>query len=689
MLQFKLIRIILAKELRDILRDRRTLFVMLVLPVLLYPLLLIGFMQLTAVQMSRLRAKPTAIALVGERPAAALSALLDTLAGVSRADTADWRARIIAGELDAALRVPAGFDDDIHSLRVPRAEVFFNGSREISRITGDRLRDVLEAYRDDVIAGRLAALAADSSLLTPFEIGDANIATAEQQQGDLLGKILGYVLIMITIMGAFYPAVDLTAGEKERGTLETLLISPAGRADIVYGKFLAVLTIALITALLNLLSMGGTMAYAMHFMSRTAAAALPAIAVSPLSLLLSLLLLIPLAVLFASVCLAIAAGARNYKEGQSLLSPVYMAAIMPAMMSLVPGLEVGPALAAVPIVNISLLIKEFMMGNYLWLETAVAFGSTSLLAAGALGWAVNQFRQESVLFRHAEEVRWSLLRRFRGARASEFPSAGSALMLIAVAILLLFVLNTLVTELSLLRSLLLTQALVLLLPVYMIYRGGYHARTVLALRLPRLAAWPASALVILGGWVVALELAALQNRRLPFPEELLKQFADLFAALNALPLAAGLALIAVVPGVVEEILCRGVLLNSLRTRFSTGAAVVMAAVAFGFLHLDAYRMLPTTFLGLLLGLIAARTGSLLPAMFAHAANNALSFFVQRYESVLADVGWLDLEGGGLLPWWVLLPAVAALAAGLWMLHKPKQPAFAPAAETGVTNSLSP
>lgn len=669
-MQIKLVKIILRKELRDILRDRRTIFVMLVLPVLLYPLLLIGFMQLTALQLTRIRAKTSTAALIGRPAAAELSARLDTLQGVAWVDSARWRERIVAGELDAALVIPDGFAEDVRDLRMPRVAVFHNGSRELSRLTGKRIQTVIEDYRNSIVAIRLAALSADTSLLRPFDVVDENIATAEQQQGDLLGKVLGYILIMMTIMGAFYPAVDLTAGEKERGTLETLLVSPAGRVDIVYGKFFAVLVVALLTALLNLLSIGATMAYAMHFISGALSGALPGIAVSPLSLLLSLLLIVPLAVLFAAVCLAIAAGARNYKEGQSLLTPVYTVAILPAMISLVPGTEIGPVLAAVPIVNISLLIKEFMMGNYLWLETAIAFGSTSVLAAGSLGWAVNQFQQESVLFRHAEEVRWSLLRRFTGPRASAFPSAASAAMLVVVAILLLFILNSFVTDLGIVRSLLLTQGLILLLPLFMVYRGGYDFRTVLALRRPPPAAWPAAALIMLGGWVVALELASLQNMVMPFPEQLLRQFTELFAELNALPLVMGVLAIAVVPGVVEELLCRGVLLNSLKSRFGGTGAIVLAAIAFGFLHLDSYRLLPTTFLGLLLGFIAVRTGSVFPAMFAHAMNNALSFMVQRHETAFRGITWLDLESGRSLPWFVLLPALIVLAVGLWRIRKP-------------------
>ncbi|MDD5087687.1 MAG: ABC transporter permease subunit [bacterium] len=667
-MQARLVRTIFQKELRDILRDRRTLFIMIVLPILLYPLLFVGMLQITVFQLSRMQKQDVRLVVLGREYSPPLSALLDTLAGVTAQDTAHWIARLQEGEVEVALEIPPGLDAAIERGEPLSVGLFFNGSRDRSQMARDRLDRALTQWKDDIVATRLSGLRADTSLLHPFVIQAENLATQEQRQGDFLGRILGYMLVFMTMMGAFYPAVDLTAGEKERGTLETLLVSPVSRGDIVYGKFFAVLLISLLTAVLNLASMGLTAAFGLRQLGASAAAALPGFSVSPLSLTLSLILILPLAVLFSALCLAIASGARNYKEGQSLLTPVYMLVILPAMVSLIPGMEVNLLLATVPIVNVSLLVKEFMMGNYLWNEMLVAMASTSLLAAAALAWAISQFRQESVLFRHAEEVRWSPFR-FRRARSqTALAPPGTALLVWVVIVLLLFYAGTLAAGWGVVKSILVSQLLIGGLPLLILIRGGFDLRRSLGLFRPRAVVWIAAPLAMVSAWLVSLELAALMNMVMPFPEELLGKFDDFFAGINRLSPLAGLLLLAVLPAVCEEMLARGLLLRSFLPRFGVSGAVIFSAIAFGLLHLDLYRLLPTTLLGAVLGWIAVWSGSILPAMFAHALNNALIYILQRYPDEVA-LSWLGENSPEFLPWSILAAAVLLLVGSLLWLKK--------------------
>jgi sodium transport system permease protein len=662
-----LVKTIFLKELRDVLRDRRTLFVMIVLPIMIYPLLMIGFAGFAGAQMHRIISKRSRVVMIGREYGGPLTAMLDTLSGITLADTANWQERIVSGDLEAALVLPEGFADSLRLYRMPPASVYFNSSKEISLKARRQFQDVLEAFRDQVVAARLQSMGTDTSLLHPFDLRTENLATQEQRQGDVLGRFLGYLLIMMMIAGAFYPAVDLTAGEKERGTMETLLVSPASRADIVYGKFFAVLVIAIITALLNLLSLGGTAFYAVQAFG--AAAALPKLALSPVSLLLSLGLLIPLAVLFASGCLAVAVWARNYKEGQNLLTPVYMAVLAPAMVSLLPNTGMTPALALIPIANVSLLIREYLMGNYLWLESLLTFASSSLLAAGALWWATYQFHQERVLFRHAEDIKWPFPFPRRAPHAKKVsdpalpPPHKVALVLVAV-VALLILLSSRAAQFGVVGSLLVSQALVLSAALGVMRRGNYDWRRTFALHPPPARVWPIVALLAVGAWVLGVELAFIQDSIVPFPEDFLKYFGEFFDALNALPLAASLTLVSLLPAVVEELVCRGLALQSLRPQFGTAGAVLLSALAFGLLHLDPFRLVPTIFLGILFGLVVVWTGSIFPAMFAHACNNALSFLIQRSEPMLKGVPWLDLESAKTLPWYVVLTALLLVALAL-------------------------
>ena len=667
-MRWSLVKTIFLKELRDILRDRRTLFVMIVLPILLYPLLLIGFTQVAALQMSRLQQKASRVVIIDAHEAGGFAAVLDTVSTIELVDTSDWRERLRRNELEAAIAFSPGFTDSLARHRSAEITIYFNSSKETSDQAKARLERFFEQAHQHVIAARLHTLNADTTLLHAYDVRNENVATQEQKQGAFIGKLLGYMIILMTLMGAFYPAIDLTAGEKERGTLETLLVSPASRSEIVYGKFLAVATIALITASLNVLSIGFSMAYIFGKVAHGAAASVGALSVNPLSLLLSYLLMLPLAVTFAAVCIAIAVSARSYKEGQSLLTPLYTLVILPAMVSLLPGTDITPTLAVIPVVNVSLLIKEYMVGHYLWLETAIAFISTSLIAWLSLSWATSQFKQESVIFRHAEEVRWSPFRMKRRVPTSAFPTPGTAALLVIVEIILLFEVNSHALGWGIPKLLLITELLVILLPPLLIlYRGGYDFNSVLRLKSPPLAAWPAALVLIIGGWLVSIELASLQHYFAPFPDDLLKEFTELFDALNAYPIGFAILLVGVLPGICEELLCRGFLLSSFRPRFGATGAIILTAILFGILHMNPYRLLPTIWLGILLGYIVISTGSIYPAMLAHALNNSISFLVEKHQVWITENLWMNIEEAQFLPWTFVTAGVLFTVTGLlWM-----------------------
>jgi sodium transport system permease protein len=274
------------------------------------------------------------------------------------------------------------------------------------------------------------------------------------------------------------------------------------------------------------------------------------------------------------------------------------------------------------------------------------------------------------LFRHAEDVRWSPFRRRRGPLPFPYPSPGVAMVLFMVEIILLFGFGANATSLGVEKTILYSQLLIILLPpAYIIYRGGYDRKRVFSLIKPNAMVYPAALILACGAWLAAIELGTLQNMIFPFPDELLKQFTEFFKSLNSMPLSQVLIYIAILPGICEELLCRGFLLNCFLPRFGKAGAVVVVAVAFGILHLDPYRFLSTSFLGLILGFIAVESGSVFPAMLAHATNNALSYIVQQHSEWFDKQDWLDLEKANHLPWYVMLGSAALLVVGyIWMTN---------------------
>lgn len=278
--------------------------------------------------------------------------------------------------------------------------IFIDTTREASSIAGEKITTVLDRLKLEQVKTSLRGLGVSEQVLDPFKIKSTNVAPAKKMAGYILGSVLGYTVLLLMFTGGMYPAIDMTAGEKERHTLEPLLASPASREEIILGKILTATTASFMTALLTIasllvaiqtLGLGRGGAELEQLVSRAAPDAG--------TVALVLLTLVPTALFAASVMIAIALFARGFKEAQSLLTPVVMAVVVPAVISLLPGLELNVGLALIPIFNVSQLIKEIVLGEYSRLSFLIAFASNVFYALLAFWISVRIFKTESVLFR--------------------------------------------------------------------------------------------------------------------------------------------------------------------------------------------------------------------------------------------------------------------------------------------------
>jgi len=393
------IAIIYRKELIDAVRDRRTLFATLVFPVVLFPLMSVGLGEVMESSVKRIRTDTARIALLGEEHAPALAARLRDHEGFEMVAAAeDFKRQITDKKLRAVVEFPSGFDAALAAGESPApVKVYFYSAEPRSQAALRRLEEALREHRDQVVEQRLSVAGIPPAILHPVESRDQNVASAEKVGGLKLAGLLPYFIILLTLVGALNPAIDMTAGEKERGTLETILASAVRRTELVAGKFLLVLTASLVTSALALASFAFTMQFSRAYaeeMTRGQATSISLVAVAAV-----FFLVLPLAVLFAGVMLSLALSARSFKEAQGYTGPVIFLAIIPAAMALMPGVELNLRLALVPVVNVSLLAKEIFAGSYPWNSIAVVFLSTCVYAAAALFVAVRQFHREEVLFR--------------------------------------------------------------------------------------------------------------------------------------------------------------------------------------------------------------------------------------------------------------------------------------------------
>jgi sodium transport system permease protein len=398
------IGIVYRKELTEALRDRRTLISTLLVPLLLFPVMSVGFGALAVTLVKKAEEETPKVMLLGGADSPVVLEALRTSKKIEvMPATPDWKDKIINKEIRAAIAIPDGFEASLVQQNPKTIEIYKYEGELKSSISADTIEKSLKAYRDTVIEARLDAHHVPVTVLTPFRIKQDNVAPPEKVGGAAFGGIIGYMVILLCLTGGMYPAMDLTAGEKERGTMETILSSPISRIDLVLGKFFLVLTASLVTAALSVLSMGisfwGIQQLKAFDVSKNPDAAGMQLHIGFTAVLSVFVMALPLAVLFSAGLITISLFAKSYKEAQSYISPLMILVILPAVAAMLPGVELTARLALIPILNVSLLCKELVTGTYHWNFIALIFLSTCVYAAAALFLAVKMFQREEVLFR--------------------------------------------------------------------------------------------------------------------------------------------------------------------------------------------------------------------------------------------------------------------------------------------------
>ncbi|HML15579.1 MAG TPA: ABC transporter permease [Bryobacteraceae bacterium] len=390
-MRLPIIHAIYRKEMLDLLRDRRTLISMLVVPLLVFPLL---FQVITRVmermeQRSETEAKSMGIAVRVSTPSLR-DALEKTGLQISAKD--DLKSAVENKVVAAAVEEVPGTP--------PEIRIYVDSSNPTSSAAADKIRTVLTELRDRRIRESLRASAIDESVLTPFTIQRTNVAGERKMAGSIWGTMLGYILLLLMFTGGMYPVIDMTAGEKERKTLEAFLASPAGRQEIVMGKTLAAMTAIFLTAALTLASLVYSLkGTRMGGRSEQLQRVMGPIPLDAGSVALIAATLIPMTIFAASLMFAIALFARSFKEGQSYLTPLALVVIFPALLGGLPGLELTPTLCLIPIFNASMVIRAILRGDLSMINFAIALAANLVYAGIAFFIATRQFDKESILFR--------------------------------------------------------------------------------------------------------------------------------------------------------------------------------------------------------------------------------------------------------------------------------------------------
>ena len=395
----KILRTIFLKELLDTVRDRRTLFVMVIFPLLLFPVLMT---LITAVQTSQIKKaedKVLRVGLILNGNAAGLRTLLSSREGFAviegiHPDSA--RVLLERDSLDAAIIVSDRFDRTVEDGGKGVVTFVYRFTDEYS-ISERRLRETLREFEKGLVEKRFARLGVQPDIVEAVALQEQDITPLKEKLGRTIGGLLPYLFVIFCFMGSMYPAIDLAAGEKERGTIETLLTAPVGRFQILLGKFGVVVLTGLLSAAVSMLGLYVAVSRNPD-MPQEMLGAVTSI-LDPGTILLVLSLLLPLAVFFAAFLLSVSFYARSYKEAQSLISPLMIVVILPVAVGMIPGIELTPVTAMIPVLNVSLATKEIIAGTIVPGMLAIVYGSLLALAGLSLWACARWVEREETIFR--------------------------------------------------------------------------------------------------------------------------------------------------------------------------------------------------------------------------------------------------------------------------------------------------
>lgn len=395
---------IYLKEMLELVRDRRAFFFTIFVPVLAMPLIFAGFGMLSSSLFKQASTAGMAYAIFGQQHAPGLAARLAQEKGfqqVTLASQDEIKAAIAADRIKFALVIPPALGQQLAAQQQGVIELHYNSAATID-LTRKRVSAMLGDYNRELRERALSALSLSKQQLAfaldPITLEDHSTANRREQLGAIVGGMLPYVLLMVCLMAAMYPAIDTGAGEKERGTLETLLLAPVPRGAIVLAKFLMLFTVGLTSALLMIVSVGALL----YFFGPLIGGDLVLMvrAIGPLDLAMVALMLVPTAAIFAAILLSISVYARSYKEASGMISPLILVTVLPTLVALLPGVELNWRWAMVPLTNVSLAMKELVKGTMDYRMFSAILLSTTLTAGLLLAACRWWFNREQVLFRN-------------------------------------------------------------------------------------------------------------------------------------------------------------------------------------------------------------------------------------------------------------------------------------------------
>ncbi len=631
-MNYKQLRTLYKKEILDVIRDKKTILTMVVLPVLLYPILFLVIMQIMTLVLETQEESTYYIAYdhVSEEHSQALN---------------DW----IAGEEDELEYIlqEVKSDNPQEDLKAEKIDAYITVEETESQIqyeihylyaatnsntAAGMLKEEIESFSQKVAEDHAKEQGLDvNKLLYPVVATMDDQSSNESSVGSMLGGIIPFLLITSIVMGCIYPAIDATAGEKERGTLETLLTLPVGNMELIASKFLSVATIAVVSVMMNVISMGGVVLYLYSTMNALSEGAsdlnlgtfIPAI-------LITVLCVVAFSLFISAITMIVCSFAKSFKEANNYVTPISLVVMLTGYIGIIPTIELNTTMALIPVANICLLIKNLLVFKYDFTLIVLVLLSNIIYAFISVWLLAKIYNSESILFGESfSGVKLFELR--KNIKKGSMPSIQESILIMVVALLLMVYVGGIVsTSAPLSVGLVVQQAFIGVLPLLAAFYIKADMKKVFSLSIPSLKNMAGAIVLGLGGICLNLVVSSLLSMAFPSGSEgVNEQYMQILDGVSFIP---ALALMALLPAVCEELMFRGYMFTAFKSRLPLTKAVVFVSLLFGISHMNMIKIIPTALLGVALAYMIHKSGSILMSSLVHFLNNAFAVVMLYYGS---------------------------------------------------------
>ncbi len=591
----------------DVIRDKKTVFAMIVMPILLYPILMIGmsfFMQMT---MEESEQKTVDILVQGSVTDGFLEFAGEQLEQAHFVEESEAPFYTISFEEDQVV-------------------IQYDSSKDAMEVSLSELKGVFQGFEIHQLEQALEGENIQVTTIGQEDIVLKDQATDTMILAKIIGQTLPLLLIIGVILGVIYPAIDIVTGEKERQTLETLRSLPITSLEIVVSKFAAIVICGLVSAILNLVSIICSVGYFIASLATVGELGFEGIVLSEMvvPLLIALLCLIIFAFFASATTMIVVSFASTFKEAQNYISPLMIGLMMPAYITMMPTVTLNSITSLIPVVNISLLIREAFAFELNWSMVALVIVSNiaySLFAMLLLG---NIFNRETVLFGSAKSFR--LLESRKEMTKGGLPGISDAFSIFAIAIVLLLYGGVVLLQLTDIMEVQLVATQAIILVITLLY-GLYikcNFKELFQFKKCSIKYFLMGIPMVGVGLLITLLVQNLLLALVPGLESLLMQFEE---TLQFNHMAIYILVIAVCPAICEELLFRGFILTGLQVEKHPVFAIVTSSIMFGIFHMNVFQFITGIILGSVLGFVTYKSKSIYPAMALHFLNNLVAVLI--------------------------------------------------------------